>query len=110
VIQFYPEDPNRNNGKTKMRGQVKHQIDENTYRVAFDNGKQRTYEYEEIINMINHDDEDAVDRWTYERIMNHRWSPLDVTRKTKELNHERFVTLTPGPLSKRILKVSLFHP
>jgi hypothetical protein len=33
-----------------------------------------------------------------------------VTRKTKVLNHERFVTLIPGPLSKRILKVSLFHP
>jgi hypothetical protein len=33
-----------------------------------------------------------------------------VTRKTKELNHERFVTLIPGPLSKRILKVSLFDP
>jgi hypothetical protein len=44
-------------------------------RVAFDNGKQRTYEYEDIIEMINHDDENGVERWTYEKILDHRSSP-----------------------------------
>jgi hypothetical protein len=31
--------------------------------------------------MVNHDDEDAVDRWTYaERIVNHHYSPNEGQR------------------------------
>jgi hypothetical protein len=81
-LYVYDEYTNRNGGKTKMRGKVKQRIDDSSYRVAFDNGKQRTYEYEEIIQMANRDDEDAVERWTYEKILHHRWSP-DKGRKGK---------------------------
>jgi hypothetical protein len=74
-LYIYDDYNNRKGGLTKMRGQVKQRVDDTSYRVAFDNGKQRTYEYEEIIAMANRDDEDGVERWTYEKILNHRWSP-----------------------------------
>ena len=48
---------------------------EETYRVEFPNGKQRIYEYAELIALANKADEDGEERWTYEDIKGHRWSP-----------------------------------
>ncbi|MEM7375851.1 MAG: reverse transcriptase domain-containing protein, partial [Bacteroidota bacterium] len=39
-------------------------------------------EYEELINMINRPDEDGVELWDFEKILNHRWSK-DPNRKGK---------------------------
>jgi hypothetical protein len=81
-LYIYDEYTNRKGGETKMRGKIQERVDETSYRVAFDNGKQRTYEYHDIIEMVNHDDEDGVERWTYEKILDHRSSP-DKGRKGK---------------------------
>ena len=42
----------------------------------------RTYEYEDLINMINRPDEDGVELWDFEKIINHKWSD-DPQRKGK---------------------------
>ena len=74
-IYIYDVYKNRKGGETKMRGKVTERIDDTRYRVSFDNGKQRTYDYEEIINMANRPDEDDEERWIFEKIISHRWSP-----------------------------------
>ena len=48
------------------------------------NGKQKLLEYNELINIINKDEEENVERWTYESIQQHRWSP-NPYRKEKKL-------------------------
>ncbi len=67
----------------KMRGQVRQRVGEDLYRVAFDNGKQRVYDYEEIIDMVNRtEDDDDVEHWTFDSILKHCWSK-DKFRKGK---------------------------
>ena len=58
----------------KKRGQVIERVDDDLYRVRFDDGKNRTYDYEELIELANHDDEEGVERWTFEKILNHQYS------------------------------------
>jgi len=63
------------NGKTReTRGQVKKYLGNKLFHVQFSNGKHRTYEYEEIMNKANRDEEGTVEDWEYETILNHRWS------------------------------------
>ena len=74
---------NPDNGKEiKMKGQVRKDLGNDTYQVTFTNGKNRTYEYEELINKINKPDEDGVELWQFDDILDHRWSP-DPNRKGK---------------------------
>ena len=62
-------------GKTyPTRGQVKERIDETRYRVAYPTGKQKVYDYETIVNLVNKPDDDDAERWTFDRILSHRWS------------------------------------
>jgi len=85
VMQFDPEKlldlviyekyTTKRGKEAQMRGRVKEQVDNNLYRVAFDNGKQRVYEYDEIVNKVNKPDDDDEERWTFEEIVGHRWSP-----------------------------------
>ena len=65
-----------------MRGQVRKQLEDNLYQVTYPNGKHRTYEYEDLINMINKPDEEGVELWDFEKIINHNWSD-DPERKGK---------------------------
>jgi hypothetical protein len=84
VVHFKPEDLldmyiydtyTTRNGKTReIRGQVKKYLGNKLYHVVFSNGKHRTYEYEEIINKANREDEGTVADWEYDDILNHRWS------------------------------------
>ena len=65
-------------GNTKeVKGQVKEQVNDKEFRVTFENGKQKIYEYEELVDKINKDDDDDEERWTFEEILSHRWSPLE---------------------------------
>ena len=66
----------------KKRGRVVERVSDDTYRVEFPNGKQRVYEYAEIVAMANKADDDGEERWTFENIVDHRWSP-DPDRKGK---------------------------
>ena len=50
-----------------MKGQVREKIDDKTQQVTFTNGKHRTYEYEDLINVINRPDEDGVELWDFEK-------------------------------------------
>ena len=72
----------RNGKQSTMKGQVREKVDDKTYQVTFTNGKHRTYEYEDLINMINRPDEDGVELWDFEKIINHKWSD-DPQRKGK---------------------------
>ena len=72
----------KNGKQSTMKGQVREKVDDKTYQVTFTNGKLRTYEYEDLINMINKPDEDGVELWDFEKIINHKWSD-DPNRKGK---------------------------
>jgi hypothetical protein len=91
LIDLYIKEPyTTKNGKTKFKtGKIAEKIDDNLYRVEMENGKNKTYELEDLINILNKDDEDDVERWTFEKILvhhGHRQSPerkgrLDVLMK-----------------------------
>jgi len=64
------------NGNERFRcGTVRTQVGDSTNRVEFEDGKQQTYEYEELIAIVNRDDEEDVERWTFDKILKHRDSP-----------------------------------
>jgi len=124
-LYIYDVYKNRKGGETKMRGKVIEEIDKDTYRVAFDNGKQRVYDYEEIVAMANKEDEDGEERWTFDKILNHRWSKLpnrkgriDVLVKWDQLDpswepmeiikKDDPVTLAEYAKSKDLLKQSMW--
>ena len=54
---------------------VRTQVGDSTQRVKFEDEKQQTYEYEELIAIVNRDDEEDVERWTFDKILKHRDSP-----------------------------------
>ena len=64
----------------EFKGTVAEQIDDNKFRVEFANGKQRVYEYEDLIAKLNRPEEDGAEYWEYESILDHRWSK-DPNRK-----------------------------
>jgi hypothetical protein len=66
----------RNGKPYKKQGQVMDRLSDTLYRVQFKDGKNRTYDYEELINKINKDDEDDTDRWNYEAILDHKRSKI----------------------------------
>ena len=61
---------------------VKERILEEDYRIKLSNGKNRIWSYQELISMLDKDDEDDVERLTFEEIKGHRWSK-DKNRKGK---------------------------
>jgi hypothetical protein len=65
-----------------MKGQVKEQLNDKKFRVAFENGKQKVYEFEELIAILNREDEEDVERWSFQDILSHRRSK-DKKRKGK---------------------------
>jgi len=73
---------NRNGKETTKKGVVKERIGEEDYRIELSNGNHRVLSYQELIPMLNKDDEDDVERWTFEEIKGHRWSK-DKNRKGK---------------------------
>ena len=62
----------RNGKETTKKAVVKERI----------SGKNRVLSYQELISMLNKDDEDEAERWTFEEIKGHRWSK-DKNRKGK---------------------------
>jgi len=52
----------RSGNERYRRGTVRTQVRDSTYRVEFEDGKQQTYEYEELIAIVNRDDEEDVER------------------------------------------------
>ena len=71
-----------NGRETEQTGLIKERVSEDAYRVEVPNGKQRIIEYQELVNLLNEDDEEDVERWTFESIKAHRWSK-DKKRKGK---------------------------
>jgi hypothetical protein len=65
----------RNGNERIRRGTVRTQVGDSTYRVEFEDGKQQTYENEELIAIVNRDDEEDVECWTFDKILKHRDSP-----------------------------------
>lgn len=72
----------RNGKETTKKAVVKERISEEDYRIELSNGKNRVLSYQELISMLNKDEEDDVERWTFEEIKGHRWSK-DKNRKGK---------------------------
>ena len=66
----YDTFPTKKGTTITRKGIIRKFIDPDTYRVSFTGGKQRTYDYKQIIAMLNHDDEEGSDRWKYEEITN----------------------------------------
>jgi len=61
---------------------VKERTSREDYRIELSNGKKRVLSYQELVSMLNKDDEDDVERWTFNEIKGHRWSK-DKNRKGK---------------------------
>ena len=74
-LHIYDYYQTKKGNKKEIRGRVKERTGPSTYRVQFDNGKNRTYEYEEVIALANRDDEEDAEKWDFEKIIGHRWSP-----------------------------------
>ena len=81
-LYIYDTYTTRNGKERKVRGQVKRYLGDQLFHVVFNNGKHRTFEYEEIINKANRDEDGVVADWEYEEILDHRWSK-DKKRKGK---------------------------
>ena len=65
---------NRKGKETTKKATVRQKLDNDHYRLELANGKQRVVDYNEVIDMINKDEEEAVERWAYESIDAHQWS------------------------------------
>ena len=72
----------RNGKETTKKAVVKERISEEDYRIELSNGKNRVLSYQELISMLNKDDEDDIERQTFEEIKDHLWSK-DKNRKGK---------------------------
>ena len=81
-LYIYDTYTTRNGKERKVRGQVKRYLGDKLFHVVFSNGKHRTFEYEDIINKANQEEDGVVADWEYEMILDHRWSK-DRKRKGK---------------------------
>ena len=66
----------KHGNERELKGTVVEQVDDRSYRVEFANGKQKVYEYEDLINQINHKEEDGAELWEFDALLDHRWSKL----------------------------------
>ena len=68
--------------ETTVRGTIAEQVDDETYRVNFNNGKQKLYEYNELIDMLTKQDDSDAEYWEFDEVVDHRYSK-DPDRKGK---------------------------
>jgi len=61
---------------------IKERISEDDYHIEFSNEKDRVPSYQELVSMLDKDDEDDVEGWTFEEIKDHCRSK-DKNRKGK---------------------------
>jgi len=82
IINMYVYDTykNKSGNTVDIKGTVRERFNDGTYRVEYPDGKQRIYEYEDLIDKLNRQDEDDEERWTFDKILSHRWSPLPERR------------------------------
>ena len=79
---IYETFPTKKGTEKVLKGYIETRLKNNTYRVEFENGKQKTYDYEELINMLTKDQEEDTERWTFDKILKHRRSK-DRNRRSK---------------------------
>jgi len=72
----------RNGKESTKKAVIMERISEDDYRIELSNEKNRVLSYQELVSMQNRDDEDDVERWTFEEIKGHRRSK-DKNRKGK---------------------------
>lgn len=89
----------RTGGTIPIREQVKERISDNQYRIAYDNGKNQILDYNELVNLLNKDDEEKVDRWVFEDIVGHRPSKDVKGGVEVEVKWQGFPETTWEPMS-----------
>ncbi len=72
-------------GVKKQRGTVVERVAPRKFRVEYKDGKNRIYEYEDLVNMVNKPDEDGHERWEYDEILDHQWSPYEHRKNCMDL-------------------------
>ena len=84
----YSSYTNRRGNQTATRGQIRKQLasEDNKFQVTFENGKHKTYEYENLINKLNEPDEEGVKLREFDKILKHRWS-TDLKGKEKLMSY-----------------------
>ena len=66
---------NTSKGNTREhKGTIVDKINDKQFRVEFDNGKQKIYDYEELVNALTKPDEEAAETWEFDEIIGHCWS------------------------------------
>ena len=54
-----------------LRGVVKEKLKDNKFRVAYENGKQKVFGFEKLIALLNKEDEQDIERCSFDQILNH---------------------------------------
>ncbi|CAB9530120.1 unknown protein [Seminavis robusta] len=70
--------PNKKGVKRDVKGQIKEVYNDDDgsiqVRVKFKGGKQKIYEYEEIVKMLTKSDDAHAEYWDFDMILDHKWS------------------------------------
>ena len=56
-------------------GTIKDRVDDDNFRVQLENGRNRVLTYNELLQELLRPEEDGFERWEFEDILDHRWSP-----------------------------------
>ena len=56
-----------------VHAMVKERINEGQYRIIYTDGKNELFTYQEIIDNLNKELEEDIERWTYDDVSDHRW-------------------------------------
>ena len=62
---------NRKEKQTTKKATIKQQDDEDHYHLELVNRKQQVIKYNDLINMINKDEDKAIEKWMYKSINAH---------------------------------------
>ena len=64
-LYVYCSYTNRRGNQTAMKGEIRKQLEDNKFQVTFENGKHKTYKYEDLINKLNKSDEEGIELWEF---------------------------------------------
>ena len=73
-LTVYDDFPTSTDKLVTRKGEVREVYPNDSVRVEFTAGKQKIYEYEELMNLINQPEEEDGEYWKFDKILKHHWS------------------------------------
>ncbi len=84
-LEVWEKTVNSKGKDVTKKGTIMDRVTDTTYRVEFRDGQQAVYEYNTLIDMLTHDEEDGVVRWELTSILNHRTRTLKGGKRIAEV-------------------------